>query len=294
MKHRNFTRTFSARSYTGRRLRNPFFGHEPRRVNPYLVLGGTITSIIALGALFFYLPFLQYRDIRIEGLTTLSADAVAGTASSVIDQARLLVVPGRHVFFMNGKKLTTALMDAYNFDHLALRREGRTLVVQATERITQLAWVSGDGMHLIDLSGLAVSEANEEVRASLLARLGGAGDAPPAPGLQPTMPIIENTKAEPVTPGTMVLAPEKLELILELDAALRQRGIPPRSYAFEDATSPWMTVRTDSVALMVDLGTNAQNTMLMFDTFRHERSEPLETFLYIDLRFGNHVYIQTK
>lgn len=250
--------------------------------------------LAATGALFLYIPLLQYREIRIEGLTTLSTEDVTRTAAEVVDSRRLLIIPGRHVVFMHGKKLTASLMTAYNFADLALRRDGRTLVISAQERITQIAWASGESLSLVDLAGIAVSEANPEVRASIDARKGGAGDAPPAPGLQPTMPIIEDAKAGPVVLGATVLSAEKIARILELDAALRQRSIPPRSYLLDDAGAAWMTVRTDSVSLLVDLGTSVPDTMAMFDAFRSERSDGLETFSYIDLRFGNHVYIQSN
>ncbi|MBI1908526.1 hypothetical protein HYS28_03920 [Candidatus Uhrbacteria bacterium] len=294
MKHRNFTRSFQAHAYSGRKLRNPFFSHEPRRIPRGIVLAVFLAIVVGAGSLFLFAPFLAYRDVRIDGLTTLSVDDVRATVETTLDKRRLLVIPGRHLVFAHRGRIEHDLQAAYNFASLTLRREGRTLVIDAKERITQVAWISAGATSLVDLTGIAVSEASEEAKAQITARVANAADVPFAPGLQPTMPIIENLKGETVTLGQPVLSSLMLERILTLDAALRDRELVPLRYTVEEASSPWTTAETSDTAILVDLTLDLTETLAMFDAFRHGSEQPLASLEYVDLRFGNHVYIKSR
>lgn len=294
MKHRNFTRSFSAQSYTGRRLRNPFFSHEPRKVPIFLFLA--IFSIVAIGIVctVIYAPFFRYREIRVEGLTTLSPEQVSAAANEILDRQRLFIIPGRNIFFAGHNDIEQSLMSTYTFAELALKREGRTLVITAEERITQIAWINENKTYLVDLVGIAVSEASAEATAAINARRNGAGEVPFAPGLQPTMPLIINLSPQEVIIGQSVIAEVTLGRILQIDKELRARQLLPISYSFENNTAPWTTVDTNQTALLIDVTKDLTETLASLDAFRHERDEPLEQLLYIDLRFGNHVYIKTR
>lgn len=294
MQHRNFTRVAHAKSYAGGRLRNPFFDHEPRRVNPWLLLIGVSVLSLSLLATFLYAPFLQYNQLEIAGLTTLSANEVESTANEVLNHNRWLIVPGRQLFLMNSAQLIKKLNTKFNFANITLHRTGRRLSINAVERITQVTWLTGDKAYLLDLSGLAVAEASPALLAEVIARKDGAASIPVAPGVQPTMPIIINSKAEEVVLGQVILDVTRLTNILILDSALRERGLLPHSYVFDNAAQPWLTVRTEAITLLIDVTQNVTEAMNMLDTYRAQGDTSFTTLKYIDLRFGNHLYIQTK
>ncbi len=294
MQHRNFTRVAHAKSYAGGRLRNPFFDHEPRHINPWFLLVGISVISLGLFAAFLYAPFLQYNQLEVDGLTTLSSGEVEATVNEVLNHNRWLLVPGRQLFLMNSARVIKELDIKFNFASISLHRSGRHLVINAVERITQVTWLVGDKGYLLDLSGLAVAEASPEVLANVTARKSGAVEIPAAPGVQPTMPIIINNQAEEVVLGQGVLDVTRLTNVLMLDSALRERGLIPRSYVFEDSSQPWLTVQTDSIALLVDVTQSIIEAVSMFDTYRTQGNTSFTTLKYIDLRFGNHLYIQTK
>lgn len=294
MQHRNFTRVAHAKSYAGGRLRNPFFNHEPRHINPWLLLIGTGVVGLSLLACFLYLPFLQYNQVEVTGLTTLAAGDVESAVNEVLNHRRWLIVPGRQLIFMNSTKIIKELNTSYNFASISLHRAGRHLIIEAVERITQVTWLSGDKAYLLDLSGLAVAEATPEIVANVTARKNAAADVPVASGVQPTMPIISSSKNEIVTLGQNILDVTRLTNTLLLDTSLRERGLVPREYVFDDATQPWLTVNTDSVALLVDVTQSIPLAMNMLDAYRAQGDTSFTTLEYIDLRFGNHLYIKTK
>ncbi len=291
--HRNFTRVAHARSYAGRRLRNPFFSHEERHLNPWLVLAGSCALGLGLLAAFFYLPFLQYNQVTVNGLTTLSADDVSTTVNGIIDHHRWLIVPGRQLFLMNSQRLTKELDAKYNLASLNLHRHGRTLVIDATERITQVTWLSSSKMYLLDLSGAVVSEASPEVMANVSARQTGSDAPPAAAGIQPTMPIIVDAQAAAVELGQSILDVTRLTNLMILDDSLRSRGLTPLYYTFDDRSQPWVTVTTKQVTLLVDVSQNVTQAIGMFDSYQ-KQSPSFTTLAYIDLRFGNHLYIKNK
>lgn len=146
---------------------------------------------------------------------------------------------------------------------------------------------------LIDLQGIAVRDASDEERAMMDARMQGAVEVPAAPGLQPTMPIIVDLGGEDVTLGATVIEPEKVTSILAIDGAARERSLLPLRYTIEEATTPWVTLQTSQFDLYFDFNVAVEQAFVMFDAYRGERAD-LSTLLYIDLRFGNHVYIKEK
>lgn len=295
MKRRDFTRSFG-RTYDGPRMRNPFFGaQEASPLTKRVMLGVAVAVVMGGVGLFFYAPFMQYADVRVSGLTTLSTDDVAARANDVLNRHALLVLPGAHIFFGNADDVSGALSDTFHFATLDVHREGRTLVVDAQERITEIAWTTLGKTYFVDLSGIASREATPEAIAAIAARRAHLAEIPSAPGVQPTMPIIDIRDGAEIALGDVVIDPNRLAHILALDAALRGRSLAPIAYTLDTPKEPWLTVSVlGSPSLLVDITVDPENPLLMYDAFVHGRGGNIATLEYIDLRFGNHVYSKEK
>lgn len=295
MKRRDFTRSFG-RTYDGPRLRNPMFrAPSSGKAIKYLVFGIALATFVGIPAVFVYAPFMRYDAVTINGLTTLDTASVTMTAESELNRRRMLVIPGRHLFFARKEKVANALDAAYHFESLALRREGRTLVIDVQERITEISWIRGDVTMFVDLAGIAVRDATPEALAMIAARRAGATEVPSAPGIQPTLPIIVVNESDDTALGSAVIDSQRLAHILAIDAGVRTRGMLPLVYILTKNDAPWLTLDiTGGPSLMFDITVDPKDAFMMYDAFARNRGGDISGLLYIDLRFGNHVYSKDK
>lgn len=295
MKRRDFTRAFG-RTYDGPRLRNPFFAaRTASRAVKYLLFAVMLASIGGLPAVLVYAPFMRYATIEVRGLTTLSANDVAATVDEVMHRRRALVIPGRNIFFAHTDTIAERLNAQFHFAALTLHREGRVLVVTVQERITEIAWTVAGKTYFIDLAGVATRDATPEALATIAARRANAAEVPYAPGVQPTMPIIDVRTGSETTLGSTVITADRLAHILATDSSLRVRGLLPLVYTIDTSTTPWLTVTVaNGPSLLFDITAAPEGALAMYDAFADDRSGDLSSLLYIDLRFGNHVYSKNK
>lgn len=256
-----------------------------------MIVAACIVLILGVSTFVIWAPFFRVHDVRIEGLTTLNTSGVATSVQSALQKKRYLLLPGDNVFLIKQQRIKEALNGQYHFAELNVTRKGRTLMVQAKERISEIAWISDEQTVLIDLQGMAISDANDATKAMIAARLANAAEIPVAPGLQPTMPILENLQGDGITLGETLIPDSAVTFILETDTALRQRGISPVSYRFDNPEAPWFTVTTTGPELMFDFAIELRHALVMLDAVRDER-ENFSNLSYVDLRFGNHVYVK--
>lgn len=283
-----------AQKYEGPRLRNPLFQDVPDRFRKISCLALLVVIPLAVVGICVYAPFMQYRHVVIDGLTTLQNDAVQQTVWDVLHRRTALVLPGTNILTARLGALEQKLNATYHFDELTLRREGATLHIAAVERITELAWLSGGKILLLDLNGVALQEASPEASAMIAARRADAETIPTALGLQPTMPIITDATGNEVAIGSTVVTSDIIASILALDEELRRRAMKPIGYTFVEEERLWVSVTTRETALYIDLRTPINETMTYFDAFLGEHRADLSRYAYVDLRFANHIYTKPR
>ena len=295
MKRRDFTRSFG-RAYDGPRMRNPFFAAPVvSKAVKYLVMTAIGGVIVGVPLVLVYAPFMQYDTVQVNGLTTLSIDEVTAMVNTDLNHRRMLVIPGSHLFFANTETIAENLDTQFHFETLTLRREGRVLVIDTQERITEIAWTVADKTYFVDLMGIAAREATPEALVMIAARRAHSAEIPIAPGVQPVMPIVDIREGDEVVLGTVVIPVERLANILALDRELRARSFSPITYTLDASDTPWLTVSLlEQPSLLVDVTTSPDNPLAMLDAFSRDRNGDLSVLLYIDLRFGNHVYSKNK
>lgn len=295
MKRRDFTRSFG-RAYDGPRMRNPFFAAPVvSKAAKYLVAAAIAGVVVGIPLVLVYAPFMRYDAVQVDGLTTLNVDEVTAAVNTSLYHRRMWVIPGRHLFFANTNAIAGSLHTQFHFETLALRREGRTLVLDAQERITEIAWTVANKTYFVDLAGIAARDATPEALAMIAARRAHSAEVPTAPGIQPVMPIVDIREGAEVALGSTVVHADRLGNILALDRELRARSFSPISYTLDAGDTPWLTVSMlENPSLLVDITTTPDSALMMFDAFAHDRNGDLSALLYIDLRFGNHVYSKNK
>ena len=237
------------------------------------------------------IPWLQIKTIEIEGLVTIYPDAIEQSTWQFVSNPVLGVLPGKHIWFVRTEKLQEALKDDFQLKMIDVSRSGRTLSIQASERITRAVWVTNNRMFFLDSDGIAIRELSELEHAEVEQQINT--QVAPSQSLQSTVFTIWDLENHAIELETQIVTPILLSTIEEFDLMLRQTSITPISYIIDHKDEVWLTVRS---TLGVDIYINGVgDSQEQFDNLQliiDEYGETVHELEYIDLRFGNRVYVK--
>lgn len=297
MKRRNFFKTATQHEYRLKRFRNPEVKspiHIPWRAFLFLLFlfGIIIGAPFALA----FGPAFQFNDVVIEGLTSVTPDEVRQIVDAQMQKKRFHLFPQKTRFYFKTDELASTLQDQFHFATLNVSVEGRTVHVVAEERIVEFVWVVSGKRYFLDLSGVILSELDDAQNAQIDARINEVPvEEPPAEGeiLHPNMPIVYDQDSKEVAVGRKMVSETFVQGIIELDKGLRRAGIKPKSYELPSLNSSSVTVITDQpFELLLLASGDIEEQLSRLQLIMNDYKDRLSDLSYIDLRFGDHVYLK--
>ncbi|MCH8049188.1 hypothetical protein IH979_00565 [Patescibacteria group bacterium] len=300
MKRRNFLKSQHIRQYRAQRFQNPYFKNEVKkrgRWKKILIFVTILMVIVAIPALFIATPILKISAVNVQGLSTIPNSDIEQIVQYQFDTKRWGIFPQNHLLFFNKQMLHDRLQEEYNFITLKTKLHGKTLEIVAEERITSLVWISEAAWHFIDLEGMITRSLFEQESNIIKERLGMAA-TPIEEGqanmvMHPTMPIIKDLSLDEIETGQQVLSSAAVESILTFDQAVRRLILDPFQYEIEEPKAQWMTLKTkNGFDILFDLKHEIEKQKNTLGIILSEYNERLEEISYIDLRFGNHVFVK--
>lgn len=294
-RRRNFLRSYHFKRYQARRFRNPYFQHQQKpsawRARLFFLLG-----TVLLGALFYLLafaPFWMINEIKVEGLQYMSSTPVEALVTEQMNRRRWIFFSERHPWFLDDQAITERLYTQYAFETISTVTSGRTLVITLKERVSQIVWFIADQGYFVDLQGVIIRALSADEAEAL--RLSGPvveGPFPFQDRLRGLARIINEDGTVP-TAGEVVLVTNGVQKIIEMNAALIVNNLTPDHFAVERATAAWARADLrEGFSVLFDLTTNVDEQILNLMTVLQQDVKNRETLEYVDVRFGNHVYVQ--
>lgn len=297
MKRRNFLKHQSAKHYKRKRFRNPYFHYRnsvPRSVLLFALLGVFLPALLLLWI--FTASSWRSTDINIVGLTTIPLENVIDLVEQDIDGKRLLIFPKNHRLFLQEELLVLHLEQEFDFAKVTLEQKKDQLLITVEESISELVFVQNRTAHLLLLDGTIRRQLTPQEQEDIIQRTGVnlnlSVQEEDARILQPTAPVIvlgtgENDTAEDV------LDPIEPSFFITLDAALRQQLIEPIVYELDMSQTSWTRVKTtQGIDLLFDGLEDIDVQLSVLDIVLAEYQQSLNESEYIDLRFGNRVYVK--
>jgi hypothetical protein len=292
-------RRVQANRYDAKTFKNPLFGDRGAlpRWKKYLLSFFVVAFLVGIGWLVFFGPFSTIKTIAVSGLTTIPNTFIEDAARTQMQGNRFGIVPQWSRYTFSVSQFAQTLQDTYDFTSLSVVMDGRTLNVVAEERVSELVWKSGDRMLFLDLTGMATRSLYDYELAQIYTRLGQQTvyiyDGTQALPLQPSIPILVDVSATPIESNSEVLSPMHAETIIAFDKAARALQLNPMFYQIEKPHANWLTVQiAQGCKILIDgtRGVGEQEGVL--ETVLKEYRDQLSTLEYIDIRFGDHVYIK--
>ena len=297
MKRRNFLASAQKKSYQTKRFRNP--EASTKKTWRIRVIFGVATTLFFAASIPFalaYAPVFTFNHIEVNGLTSIPDYAVTGAVYEQMEKKWFKILPQTNQFYFQAEEVLARLNEEFDFSKLEIAVEGRGVYIEAEERIVELVWITGDTFYFLDLDGSIARELEEGELVQIEARLKNTAD-PLLEGdvrkLQPHMPIIQDMSDESVDQDQQVLDEFAAENLIQVDKGFRSHQIEPVIYEIDKAGEKSLSlISSESYKIYLTTDQHPETIINNLSVVLTDYQERLEEISYIDLRFGNHIYIK--
>ena len=293
MRRRNFLKSHHARKYDSRRFKNPYAKKQKRSWNGILKMS-LIALIVFVGIPFalFKLPFFYTNSITVEGSITLQPTHIESFVDSELQSKRWNVVPQNHIWFINEASLREKILNEFALDNATVTRNGRSVHVLVEERITSLIWASGEVLYFVDQNGLVVRELSEDELNDVRSLLYGEGERTFVIQSDDVFIVFEQSGGD-VSQNGKVLYEEGVETLSVINAEIGRYLIEIESIESEHALSDWVTLNIrGGLDIYLSLEADPYDQLANLEVVLDEYQGGVGDIEYIDLRFGNRVFVK--
>ncbi len=228
----------------------------------------SILIVLFLGGLFylfFLSPVFQVKNIRISGNVKLPADKIERTIEENIP-TRMLFWKTRSIFLVNLGRIDRLITERFpRIKEATLRRDlPGTFVSQIKERVPAVDWCFEEKCFYLDRKGIAFAEREEET------------------GIK-----IKTGSLNGFSLGDSVIEEEKLQFLLIIE---KEIDLDVTEYLFEGDK---LTVLIEEWKIYFNLKEKIEDQLLNLKLVLEEKIPPenRKNLEYIDLRFGNRVFV---
>jgi cell division septal protein FtsQ len=289
-------RFFEAKSYGLHETSNPLFPRKenPRRRRPWIVALAVTTLAITAGAGVVYGPYLSLETVEVTGTVTLNAEDISNKVQEQFELKRFLILPNSHQWFFDAGSAEVMLLKFFPLKSASIQKDGPTLRVDIVEDIFMVAMRSGDDVYLLDPTGKVIRAAEPAEQTAVLVKVGATGPSESGMAvIHQDMPVLREKTAVAHNPDDQIFTAAIIENVIQFSEGLRAIGINPVEFVSDDASLPWFTVTSDRPYLILFDATQDVDTQLaVLKTVLDERFTTDELPRYIDVRFGNRVYVR--
>ncbi len=291
---RNFLKRQHKRSYRAKQFRNPYFKTKPKRFGWWkhalavlVIIGAVVGILYGLSSI----SWLKITDVTVNDLPTIQESEIIETAWEQIHKRRLFVFPQDSRVFLDEDALYERIWDNFSLSELSIERDGHTLNISATERLTSLVWLSEEHWGLLDLDGSVIRDLTDEEMLYLTFRSETGEGTLESASIDPQVPVVLNLSGAEFSEGQGTVAGEMIENVIAFDEAVRTIGLTPIVYEIESDDTNWLRLNTENFDVLFDAEGDVDEQVEGLSVIMKEY-EDLEALEYIDVRFGNHVYLK--
>jgi len=294
MRKRNFLKSHHVRRYRVDRYKNPLFsGSKKSSISKYL-FRAAITAAVLVGVPWFLIaaPWFYVKDVNVEGSITLYPDQIERFAWDELHKKRWDVIPLNHIWLLNTSKLQQELTDSFSLQQAAVERDGRTVNITIKERITSLIWAQGERLLFVDQEGKVVRDLTQDETNDVRALIYGEGERNYVIQDEQIF-LIFNEGGGDVSQNDELLTSGAIEVLSTMYANIEHYFIKMDSMSIEAPLSSWATIQIrEGFKIYVDLTGDGKEQLSNLEVILQEYQGRLGELEYIDLRFGNRVYVK--
>ncbi len=244
-------------------------------------------STVGLGVKFLSRPQFIISNIEVNGHACLESALITKQISAELAKPAGLFFTRASKIWFSADRLERLLMNSLPLESVSAEVTGSTLRVTVKEDVIMVIFNSADNWLLVDLEGKFLRSLSSEEISQL--------DAPATPPALPLNLIPKVVLKETVLPDftEQIYPSTRLNALGDLDHGLRRLNLTPRRYLLEKSTDTWLSIDVveKDYIIYVDLEHSVDDQLKTLDSILEQQQE-LPGMSYLDLRFGNRVYMK--
>jgi hypothetical protein len=288
---------FQKKRYAPDRYKNPYFRRKDKKAWwPIILIVACILLFVAGGVYLLRADRFNIDAIQVQGTETIDPQNITSLTNEHLDKSKWWFFSSRNTILFSEKSLRDALNEKYAFEKLNIQREDRALSIQVEEKTSELLWYTENTPYLVDLEGNVIRRLTD-AEIGLLT----PGDSPDGEERESSnkakrlrsLPVFRDINNNFVDPGMSVLTREEVENIFTFQKHLNAQEIGFSEVQVDRLAGKWMSVVTDTgYRILFDPLGDIDQQAINLQTILRESVENPQELKYIDLRFGDHVYVK--
>ena len=273
MRRRDFFQKTQQKKYASRSFRNPYFRERIDKRPIMILIGVLISFLMVLIVLFiiFFNPSLKINEIHVSGLETISKTELDDALRSYTGKRLFFVFPRQNRYLFDQNELVEYLKGKFTLRDVQISRVGDKIEIQIIERTSFLIWQTKGQSYLVDLDGIVIRIAEENLLFSL--------------------PIFVDRSNVEINVGNSVLTAEEISSVFRFGEHLNAQNISFKQVEFDRLAGKWTGIlTTDGYRILFDVTGDIDAQAQRLNLIIKEKISDVSKLEYIDLRFGDHVY----
>ncbi len=289
-KRSNHFRRAQKRKYRTGTFRNPYF--EPNKRKPLIFVGvGFVFLAIASGLIYVTTHSkFDISQVNTTGVEHINKETFANAANGYFNDSTLFFFSPRNRFLFRSESLAELLSEKFTFEEIDVERVKDRVKISLVEKTSQLLWYTNDNVFVVDLEGALIQELNKDEITMLRAE---EFEPTKKHRLLRSLPKFRDRNDVVVEIGDTVMTPQEIENIFTFHEHLHAQQIPFYETQIDRLAGKWTGVLTQSgYDILFDATGDIEAQATNLDTLLANTQQAPEDLDYIDLRFGDHVYIK--
>ncbi|TAL50128.1 hypothetical protein EPN81_03630 [Patescibacteria group bacterium] len=282
MARRDYFQQAQKRRYRSHAYRNPHL--DGRKPFPWKRLGFIVgVLVLGLGGIAGIFGHDVFRIDRIEilGVKYLDKAMLESVISTHLHDTRLLFFERSNQFLFSPDELSQLLEEQFALASISIGLQEGTVFIVLEERTSNLFWKTQEKLYVVDLEGIVVREVVDSDD-SILQQANLA-----------ELPIFIDTNDVSVQVGSFVLTAEEIERAFVFFDHLKEAGIKYAYIELDRLAGKWVKLVTEQgFSIFVDLTGDVDEQYKNLSIVLQEQVGDPSTLEYIDLRFGDKVYVK--
>ena len=260
------------------RLGNPFRFQTAAVLHWPYALGGAFFIAAALLYWLFFSPNFVITRIAVDGNFALPPPAIQELIRAQLDSARWRAVSQQNIFALDSQALTKKITEQFVVEQVYVKKDRpHTLAITVSERPREAIWSTRGQFYALDVQGIVLGKTPRPT-------MGGS-------------PVIYNESGGELSLKQQIISPAVLSFIAKLLDDERIKLLQPRFFIVPKSNSTELTLKVgEGWTVRFDAALSLEDQLHNLDlTLRNSIPPDKRAKLnYIDLRFGERVYVKYR
>ena len=287
---------FQKKRYAPDRYKNPYFRRKNKKNWwPIIVIVACIVLLVAGGVYLLRAGRFNIKNVQVQGTETIDPSNIVSITNQHLSKSKWWFFSNENIILFSKESLRNELNGKYAFETLEIERRDTSLVIRVDEKTSELLWYTEDIPHLIDLQGNVIRRLTEQEIGLLTPNREEGRENEPSNKAKRlrSLPVFKDINNNSVDPGMSVLKQQEVENIFTFQKHLQAQNIGFREVQVDRLAGKWMSVLTDAgYRILFDPMGDMDQQAINLQTILRESVEQPQELKYIDLRFGDRVYVK--